>query len=44
MERDRDVRTGKDYRSEVDTVEHVYFDDERKMIGKTIGVRVFNWA
>ena len=44
MARDKDVTTGIDGRSENTTVEHVYFDDETKMIGKTIGVRVFNFS
>jgi hypothetical protein len=44
MARDKDVRCGDDGRSEKTTVEHVYFDDEMKMIGKTIGVRVFNYT
>ncbi len=44
MARDKDVMRGDDGRSENTTVEHVYFDDETKMIGKTIGVRVFNFS
>ena len=43
MKRDKDVVSGSDGRSEETTVEHVYFEDETKMIGKTIGVRVFNY-
>ena len=39
MARDKDVLHGVDGRSEKTTVEHVYFDDETKMIGKTIGVK-----
>ena len=44
MARDKDVMCGADDRSENTTVEHVYFDDETKMIGKTIGIRVFNFT
>ena len=43
MYRDRDVFHGRDGRSEQSTIEHVYFRDEKKMIGKSIGMRVFNW-
>lgn len=43
MVRDRDVMTGKDNRSDEDTVEHVYFANPDKLKGKTIGYRVLNW-
>ena len=43
MYRDRDVTTGEDGRTEESTVEHVYFKNERKMIGKNIGMRVLNY-
>ena len=42
MYRDRDVTTGLDDRKDEDTVEHVYFDNPEKLIGKTISYRVFN--
>ena len=44
MYRDRDIRTGEDGRTEESTIEHVYFRDERKMVGKVIGMRVFNYT
>ena len=34
MRRDRDVRTGSDGRSDQETVEHVYFSNPSKMVGK----------
>ena len=44
MYRDRDITTGRDGRTEESTIEHVYFRDERKMVGKVIGMRVYNYS
>ena len=40
MERDKDVKCGKDGRN---VFEHVYFKDPSKIYGKTIGMSVFNF-